>query len=120
MAPTPDPSPPLRGGRGVRRILRLLRRFDLPSLRAALGQHGFQILPGIAALFLHHVFGRADGDDLAAAVAAFGAKIEDPVGGLDDFEIVLDDHDRIAGLHQFVQHVEQLRDIVEMQARGRR
>jgi hypothetical protein len=52
---------------------------------------------------------------MAAGIAAFGAEIDDPVGGLDDFEIVLDDEHRVAGLDQRVQYVEELADIVEMQ-----
>jgi hypothetical protein len=59
------------------------------------------------------------GHDLAAAVAAFGAEVDDPVGGLDDVEIVLDHHDRVALVDQLVQHFQQLGDIVEMQARRR-
>jgi hypothetical protein len=58
-------------------------------------------------------------DDFAAAVAAFGAEVDDPVGGLDDFEIVLDHHHRVALVDQLVQHFQQLLDVVEMQAGGR-
>jgi hypothetical protein len=68
------------------------------------------------------VLGRAGDrgdDDFAAAVAAFGTEIDDPVGGLDDFEIVLDHDHRVALVDQFVQHFEQLGDVVEMQAGGR-
>ena len=63
--------------------------------------------------------GVPDGDDFAAAVAAFGAEVDDPVGGLDDFEIVLDDDHRVALVDQLVQHFEQLRHVVEVQAGGR-
>jgi recombinational DNA repair ATPase RecF len=59
------------------------------------------------------------GDDLAAAIAAFGADIDDPVGGLDDVEIVLDHHHRVALVDQLVQHFQELAHILEMQARGR-
>jgi hypothetical protein len=45
---------------------------------------------------------------VAAAVAAFGAEVDDPVGGLDDVEIVLDHHDRVALVDQFMQHFQQL------------
>src|SRR6478735_12755618 len=71
-----------------------LRRFD-PLLAPGAGrlalQHRLQELPGVAPLHLDHILGRALGDDLAAAVAAFGAEVDQPVGGLDDFEVVLDD-----------------------------
>jgi hypothetical protein len=46
-------------------------------------------------------------DDLAAAVAAFGTDVDDPVGGLDHFEIVLDHHHGVALLDQLVQHLTQ-------------
>ena len=36
-------------------------------------------------------FGGADGYDFASGAAAFWAHVDDPVGGLDDVEIVLDD-----------------------------
>ena len=65
------------------------------------------------------LFGRAGGDDLAAAVAALGAEVDDPVGGLDDVEVVLDDDHRVALLDQLVEHLEQLADVLEVQAGGR-
>ena len=43
-----------------------------------------------------------------ALVAALGAEIDDPVGGLDDFQIVLDDDHRVALIDQRVQHVQEL------------
>src|SRR3546814_5434892 len=49
-----------------------------------------QILPGEAALFLHHLLRRARGDDFAALDPAFGAEVDDPVGGLDDVQVMLD------------------------------
>ena len=39
-------------------------------------------------------------DDPAAAVAALGPEVDDPVGGLDDVEVVLDDDHRVAFLGQ--------------------
>ena len=41
------------------------------------------------------------------------------VGGLDDVEIMLDHHHAVALLDQPVQHLQQLADILEMQAGGR-
>ena len=62
---------------------------------------------------------RGAGDhDLTAAESAFRAQVDDPVGGLDDVEIVLDDDDGVAVVAQPVQHGQQLRDVVEMQAGG--
>ena len=65
------------------------------------------------------LLGRAGGDDAPAAVAAFGAEVDDPVGGLDDVQVVLDDDDRVARISQAMQHVEQQLDVVEVQARRR-
>ena len=59
------------------------------------------------------------GDDPAAAVAAFGAEVDDPVGRLDDVEVVLDDQHRVAGVDEVVQHLQQQLDVGEVQA-GRR
>ena len=63
-------------------------------------------------------FGRADAYDLTATVAALGAKVDDPVGGLDDVQVVLDDDDRAACVDQTAKGGEQFADIVEVQAGG--
>ena len=55
----------------------------------------------------------------AAAGAAFGAEVDDPVRGLDDVEVVLDHDHRVAVVAQPVQHGQQQLDVVEVQA-GRR
>src|SRR5215831_2296803 len=62
--------------------------------------------------------GRAGNQHAATAGAAFGAEVEDPVRGLDDVEIVLDDHDGIALVAQPMQHVQQLCYVVEVQPGG--
>src|ERR1700735_2232985 len=75
-------------------------------------------LAGVALLDAGDVLGRAAGDDQAAACAAFWAEVDDPVGGLDDVEVVLDDDDGVAGLDQAGQHAQELADVVEVQAGG--
>ena len=55
----------------------------------------------------------------AAARAALRTEVDDPVGGLDHVEVVLDHDDRVAVVAQPVQHGEQQLDVVEVQA-GRR
>ena len=62
---------------------------------------------------------RAARHDPAAAGAAFGAEVDDPVGRLDDVEIVLDHQHRVAGVDEVVQHLQQQLDVGEVQA-GRR
>jgi hypothetical protein len=52
-------------------------------------------------------------------VAAFGAQVDQPVGGADHVEVVLDDDQRVAGFQQLAQRAHQLGDVVEVQAGGR-
>jgi hypothetical protein len=59
------------------------------------------------------------GEDLAAAGAAFGAEVDDPVGLLDDVEVVLDRDDGVAAVDEAVQDVDQLLDVGEVEAGGR-
>ena len=60
---------------------------------------------------------RGAGDhDFTTADTAFRAQVDDPVGGLDDVEVVFDDDDGVAMITQAVQHGQQWCDIVEMQA----
>ena len=68
---------------------------------------------------LRDLLGRAGRDDAAAVFAAFRPEIDDPVGGLDHVEVVLDDEQAVARLEQLPERRQQLRDVVEVQA-GRR
>uniref|UniRef100_A0A914YSX1 Uncharacterized protein n=1 Tax=Panagrolaimus superbus TaxID=310955 RepID=A0A914YSX1_9BILA len=52
-------------------------------------------------------------------MAAFRTKVDDPVGGLDHVQVVLDHHHRVAFVAQLVQHAQQRFDVVEVQAGGR-
>ena len=65
-----------------------------------------------------HILGCAGGHQSSTTVTALGAEIDDPVGRLDDIEIVLDHHHGITFVTQSLQHEQQLRDVVKMQARG--
>src|SRR5205814_10125258 len=88
------------------------------ALRAAIVHHPRQRLAGIGLLIARQGFGRAGGDDASAAFAALRAQINDPVGLLDDVEVVLDDDDGVAEVCQAAEHVEQLLYVVEVQSRG--
>ncbi len=55
------------------------------------------------ASYLGYMFRGAFGDDAAAGGAAFGAEVEDPVGGFDDVGVVLDDEDGVAEVGEAVQ-----------------
>mgnify|MGYP003729007839 CR=1 FL=1 len=50
-----------------------------------------------------------------AAIATFGAEIDDVVGGLDHIEVVLDHNDGVALINQLLQHVEQFPRVLEVQ-----
>ena len=65
------------------------------------------------------VLGGALGDDPATTAAALGPEVDQPVGALDDVEVVLDDDDRVALVDQALEHAEQLADVLEVQAGGR-
>jgi len=64
------------------------------------------------------LFGRALRDDAAAAFAAFRAEVDDPVGLLDDVEIVLDDQDGVAERDEALENIEEFADVVEVKAGG--
>ena len=57
--------------------------------------------------------------NLSAFLAAFRAEVDDPVGALDDLEIVLDHDDRIARFDQALEQSDEKRNIIEVQS-GRR
>ena len=67
---------------------------------------------------LRDLLGRADGDDLAARLAALGAEVDQVVGLLDHVEIVLDHEHRVAAVDEPLQRLEQLLDVGEVQARS--
>ena len=48
-----------------------------------------------------------------------GPEVDDPVGRLDDLEVVLDDEHGVAGVDEVVQHLQQQLDVGEVQAGGR-
>ena len=52
------------------------------------------------------------------AITAFRTDIDDMVSRFDDIQIVFDHNDSIAGVDQFMQHFQQLADIIKMQSRG--
>ena len=53
------------------------------------------------------------------SLAGLGADVDEPVGGLDDLQVVLDDDHRVAQVGQAVDDVQELADVVEVQAGGR-
>ncbi len=66
-----------------------------------------------------NLFRRATGNNVAAVDAGFGADVDDPIGGFDDVEVVLDHDDRVAQVDEPIEHFEQFGEVVEVQT-GRR
>ena len=64
------------------------------------------------------VLGGACGDDPAAVRAGLGADLEDPVGGFEDVEVVLDDHDAVAAVHDALEHLKESFHVMAVQAGG--
>ena len=87
-------------------------------MRARDVEDGGEPVAGVACGVGGDLFGGADGDDLAAAVAALGAHVDDPVGGLDDVEVVLDDEEGAAAFDELAEGGEELGDVVEVEAGG--
>ena len=52
-------------------------------------------------------------------VAAFGAKVDQPVAGVDHIEIVFNNHNGVPSVEQLVERSEQLGDVVKVQTGGR-
>src|ERR1700694_4390946 len=75
-------------------------------------------LAGVGPFGAGNEFGRALRDDAAAAFAAFGAEVDDPVGLLDDVEMVLDDEHGVAEIDEALENIEEFSNIVEMEAGG--
>src|SRR5580693_1077438 len=82
------------------------------------GKDASESLARIGFLGAGHEFGRALGYDAAAAFAAFGAEVDDPVGLFDDVEVMLDDQHGVAETDQTLEHVQEFANVVKVQAGG--
>jgi len=58
---------------------------------------------------------RTTGNNVASARTPFRPEVNDVIGTLDDFHIVLDDDDRMALLDQLIERPEQPLDVMEVQ-----
>src|SRR5258708_15263788 len=80
----------------------------------------FQVSPSVGIGRSRNLFRSSLGYNLAAAIASFGSHVDHPIGAAYDIEVVLDDQDAAAILDQPLEGGQQLGDVVEMQAGGRR
>src|SRR3989442_4366744 len=74
-------------------------------------------LAGVGLFGAGDEFGGALGGDAAVAFAAFGTEVNDPIGLLDNVEMVLDDAHGVTEIKEALQSVEKFSDVVEVQAR---
>ena len=81
-------------------------------------QHLVQVLAGMAGGAPGDGLRRPLRDDLTASIAAFRPQVNDPIGSLDHVQVVLDDQQRVARGAQLEQDLQQLGDVMEMQAGG--
>ena len=72
----------------------------------------------IALLAFSYFFGSTGRKHLSSSSSAFRPHVDDVVGQLDDVEVMLDDNNRIALIHQTIKHIHQNTDIFEMKAGG--
>src|SRR5690348_6611185 len=79
----------------------------------------FQVSPSVRIGRSRNLFRCTLCDDLAATIAAFGAKVNDPVRAADDIQVVLDDENAAAVLDQALEGRQELGDVVEMETGGR-
>src|SRR5665811_1910935 len=96
-----------------------LERDLLATTAAASGsaEQRTKILTGVRFLYRRDVFRSSGGDDIAAAESAFRTQIDDPVGGLDDVEVVLNDEHGVAAVNKTVEHAHQHAHVLEMETR---
>ena len=81
-------------------------------------QNFFQITSRKTLRSIGNFFGRALRDNSAAGIATFRTQINYKVSLFNQVQIVLDHDHRLAQIHQALQHIEQLGDVVKVQAGG--
>jgi hypothetical protein len=65
-----------------------------------------------------YLFGHALRHDFTALITGVGTEINNPVGGFDDVEVVLNDDDGMTGIHEALENLEQHAHVIEVQAGG--
>ena len=68
---------------------------------------------------LRDLLRRSGCDHFATVVARFRPKIDNPIGGLNHFEIMFDHDDRVTAIDEALKKLQQHRDVVEMQSSRR-
>ena len=84
-----------------------------------MGQPARKVRRGGTDLGQGDVSGGADGDHPSTRIATARTEVDDPVGGGDRVEVVLDEDDGVAGLDEQVQLSQQQGDVGRVEARRR-
>lgn len=82
------------------------------------GEEGCEEAAGVGGFTGGDYFWGSLCDDGAAILSAFGAEVEDPVGGFDDVEVVFDYDEGISGVAEAAEDAEEAVDVGEMEACG--
>ena len=69
--------------------------------------------------FIGQLLGSSLRDNRAALKAGFRPEVDHIIRRLDDVQIVLDDDQGVAAVHQLLKQVQESRNIIEVKARGR-
>ena len=78
-------------------------------------EQGFEECAGVG-LGVRDLLWCSLGDDQAATRATFGSHVDQPVGGLDHVEVVLDHHHGVTSIDQPRQDSQQFADVFEVKA----
>jgi hypothetical protein len=88
-------------------------------MRGLFGEQATQEVAGIGLLVLGYLFRRSFGDYAPTSFTAFGSEVDDPVGTLDDFQVMLDHDNGVPGINKALQDLEQAIYVREVQTRRR-
>src|SRR5277367_968662 len=105
-------------------LLRVFAAFGKKSVPISIGeaihtQYALQGLAGVGLFGARHQLRWTLHHDAAATVTAFRSQVDDPIGLLDDIEMMLDDQDGVAQRHQSLQYIKKFPYVIEMQSSGR-
>ena len=78
-----------------------------------------QKLPSVRIFYLRNLLWSSDSDDIAAFVSCFRTEVDNPIGALDHFEIVLNHHDGMTAVDQSLKQLQQHRNVIEVESGGR-
>ena len=82
-------------------------------------QNSAQKSAGVRVVDLCDLFRRANANYFSARISRFRSKIDNPIGRLNHFKIVLDHDDRMTAVDQPLKNLQQHRHVIEMESSGR-